>query len=167
MMKKLIKFVAPLFMTMMLLGCEGDGGSAPVGSTLAIVPPEVQWDVANPGACDPTVFNDTLFSITASQPNGQPLGETNLLITLWLADNTSSVPVMSLIADNNGNGVVDAGDETVSELGDGGYGVTTNNQGNVRVIVRMTLSCTYRGNLTVSGPSGLFASASLAVEEAN
>lgn len=167
-MRKFLKPIAPLLASIMLLqGCQGDGDAAPVGSTLTIAPSEVTWNISNPGACDPNVFADRLFVITANDPTGAPLGETDLLMTLQLAANTSNFPAMFLIADTGSlPGVVDPGDTVVSELGDGGYATKTNSEGIAKVIVRMTLSCTYRGSLDVFGSGGLlFQTVSLAVEE--
>lgn len=167
-MRNFLKPIAPVLASIMLLqGCQGDGDAAPVGSRLTIAPSEVTWTISNPGACDPNVYSDRLFVITASDPTGKPLGETDLLMTLQLAGNTSNSPIMTLIADTGSQlGVVDAGDEVVSELGDGGYKTNTNDEGIARILVRMTLSCTYRGSLDVFGSGGLlFQSVSLAVEE--
>ncbi|HID82002.1 MAG TPA: hypothetical protein EYH06_01320 [Chromatiales bacterium] len=167
-MRKFLKPIAPILASVMLLqGCQGDGDAAPVGSTLTIAPSEVTWTISNPGACDPNVYADRLFVITASDPTGAPLGETDLLMTLQLAGNTSNSPVMTLISDTGSEpGVVDAGDEVVSDVGDGGYTTKTNDEGIAKIIVRMTLSCTYKGSLDVFGSGGLlFNSVSLAVEE--
>lgn len=169
-MRKFLKLIAPILASVMLLqGCQGDGDAAPVGSTLTIAPSEVTWTIENPVACDPSVFADRAFVISASDPTGAPLGETDLLMTLQLAGNTSSFvpPPMTLIADTGSQpGVVDPGDAVVSEVGDGGYVTKTNDQGVAKIIVRMITSCTYRGSLDVFGSGGLlFQTVSLAVEE--
>jgi|GEM_PF-5581125 len=171
-MRNFLKPIAPVLASIMLLqGCQGDGDAAPIGSRITVVPSEVTWNITIPPGCDPstaTTFVDRLFVINANDPDGSPLGETDLLITLQLAENTSTSPVMIMYADNGSlSGVVDDNDEIVSELGDGGYRTNTNDEGVKRVLVRMELSCfTYGGTMAVHGSGGrLFQSVNLAVEE--
>jgi len=88
-------------------------------------------------------------------------------IHLDLAANTfSGFPVLELYDDRNNNGVIDAPEELVSDNVDEGFETKTDSdKGDKFVIVRVNLSCPYRGTLGAFIEGGVFNSIGISVEE--
>ena len=145
--------IALAALTLALAGCSAE--QLPIGATLAISPESRTVDIVERrdarGRCtiDPENHLDMPFVLTLTDGQGSPIGDTEVEVHLGFAGNSyTGYPVLALYDDRNGNGVVDAGSELVSGDGDGIARVRTSSHGGERaLLVRMNLSCAYRGEL--------------------
>ena len=134
-----------------------DSGQLPVGASLSVEPSErsflVEPNVQEDGTCviNPSLFIDMPFVLRLSGPDGSPIGDADVSAYLDLASNTfSGVPVLALFEDRNGNGIVDADTELVSNFDDDLAVVQTEDiSGDFTLLVRANTSCPYRGELFV------------------
>lgn len=148
------KFVLLALPLALLAGCGGgDKAEAPVGSTIRINPSAVMWTVtvapATSTGCNPAT--DEYFyqelNISVIGPNGRPINNAQLYVTLDLSLETSSSDSQRLYDDPTwvagpSPAVVPAG--RVS----GSYVTSTGDFGTKRLIVA-TEACTHAGNMNV------------------
>lgn len=143
--------------TVSLFGCGSD--QLPVGSSLKVFPNDVSWTIAGNGnTCDVEngPFNDQLVTLSLEDAQTRAIGGFPVELSLDLSGNTfSGAEVLSLIHDANDDGIYSA-DEKVSVDGGPIFTVNTGSlNGEVNVVVRVNLSCSYRGTLyAFAGSSG-------------
>ena len=165
MVKQQIGYTA-LFIMSALTGCsDGAGGGNPVppNSTVQLNQSGITWDIgetASPCRVRSNPYNDHTIAISVLDPNGSPLGNVDFRVVVDLSGNTyffepappepPGLPVLQLYEDRNGNGVVDDPEELVSSNTSSAFKTTTDQYtGTKMVLLRVNLSCTYRGNLHV------------------
>lgn len=151
--------VAYSAMVLMLLGCNsGSDNPLPAGAQISISPANVTFDIDqeldDDGNCiyDFNRYIDQYTVISVRNSSGSPIGDADLSVQLDFGDNSfSGVPVMELYEDANGNGVVDGIGELRSGADDPLYRAQTDEfSGEAVVIVRLNVSCPYRGSMRVS-----------------
>jgi len=141
----------------MLPGCgasDGGGGNpVPVGATVQVNPSAIQWEIGNGDPCviDPAVYNDHTVAISVLNSSGAPLGNVDIRVMADLSGNTfSGTDVIKVYDDLNGNGVIDDPAELVSSNTSPSFITKTAQYSGTRIVlVRVNLSCPYRGNLHV------------------
>lgn len=166
MVKQQVGYTA-LFIMSALTGCsDGAGGGNPVppNSTIQLNQSGITWDIgetASPCRVNPSPYNDHTIAISVLDPNGSPLGNVDLRVVADLSGNTfeptpptppalPALPALQLYEDRNGNGVVDDPAELVSSNTSSAFKTKTDQYtGTKIVLLRVNLSCTYRGNLHV------------------
>jgi hypothetical protein len=134
-----------------LQGCESDE-QLPPQSRIRIFPEQIHWKISptrQPCEINPDLYNDQTISISVVDGSDVPLGDVKVRLLLDLAGNTfSGTPRLALYADRNSNGVVDGPEELVSDESAPAFETQTGqHSGNTSVIVRVNLSCEYRGTL--------------------
>jgi hypothetical protein len=157
MFKHLLSCVLSVF-AVFLVGC-GDGGGGggdpvPPNSTVQINQPEITWEIgepADPCVVDPNYYHDHTIAISVLDPDNSPLGGVDLRIVADLSGNTfSGTTVLQLYDDRNANGVVDDPRELVSSNTMPAFRTETDRYtGTKNVLLRVNLSCPYRGSLHV------------------
>ncbi len=154
-------------------GCSSGDNPLPPGSSVSIQPTEKTWMVKEAkdenGVCiwSEDFYNDHPILISVTDPQGSPIGEADLTVSLDLAGNTFSpgFPRMKLYEDKNSNGVPDDPEELVSDENDPIYtGKTKKYTGEKHLILRMNLSCNYRGDIFAIS-DGFMGVANFSVEE--
>lgn len=160
-----------LAIVFMLGGCGSDDEAIPTESTIDIQPASKPWTIpmrATPCPYDPNLWVDERVLITVKNKDDVPLGDIRVAISADLtAAYTSGVQEsLQLYKDANNNQIVDAPDILVSGNGSPAYVTHTDEYtGAVSVLLRVNLSCPFRGNVIVTaGP--LYGSASFEVVEA-
>lgn len=144
----LIVFVLPL-----VSGCQKSSEQLPPNSSVIVNPSEITWEIANNGGVcnyDPNVYQDHTISIMVVNESNNYIPDAPLTVSLDLAGNTfSGIPVLALYDDKNGNGLADDPSELVSDNTDEIYDTNTDSvTGHKYLILRVNLSCTYRGTLS-------------------
>ena len=147
-----------------------DSGQLPVDATLSVMPESrsliIQPNLQADGSCviDPGSFVDMPFVLNLRGPNGSPIGDADVSAFLDFAGNTSSgTPVLALFEDRNGNGIVDADTELVSDVDDDLAVVQTDDvSGDFTLLVRVNTSCPFVGDLVVFS-DGLLDTATIAL----
>ena len=135
-------------------GCSDDT-PLPPGSSVTVQPDKKEWlieeNLDERGNCiwREDYYNDQPVLITVTDSQGSPIGEADLTVSLDLAGNTfSSHSRMKLYEDKDGNGVPDDPAELVSDEDDPMYrGKTEKYSGEKHLVLRMNLSCNYRGQI--------------------
>lgn len=178
--KKPLHILAGLSLAL-LIGCGGDD-QLPNDTKVVISPDTINWETQSTldanGSC--IVFEDfyvdELITVRVEDGSGRPLGDTEIIVTLALAENTSGslvrgftsdgnlIPVVSMYDDRNGNMLPDE-DELVSG-GDDPLLITKTEEytGSKTILVRMNVSCGYRSRLSVNA-GGYYESIEIEVEE--
>lgn len=162
--------VALTLILSLVAGCGGDDHPVPPKSTVVIGPQSVTWDIPqrqSPCPYDPALYVDQVFVIRVEDSDSVPLGGVDLRILTSLSGNTSSgvQEALRLYDDYNGNGVVDDPEELVSGNGAPAYFTKTEEfSAEKSVIVRINLSCAFRGMLEVSA-GGFYGNAQMQVVE--
>jgi len=141
----------------LLAGCgasEGGGGNpVPVGATVQVNPETIQWEIGNGDPCviDPGIYNDHTIAISVLNNSGAPIGNVDIRVMADLSGNTfSGIDVIKVYDDLNGNGVIDDPAELVSSNTSPSFVTKTEHYSGTRnVMVRVNLSCPYRGNVHV------------------
>ena len=132
-----------------LSGCE-ETNQLPVGSTAEIFPSEVQWNIQTGSNCnfEDGPFNDQRISVALKDADGLPLIDAPLTISLDLSDSTfNSTAVLALYDDTDGDGLFND-NERVSTDKQSAYNTRTNSRsGSKLLMVRVNLSCPYKGSL--------------------
>lgn len=141
-----------------LSGCE-ETNQLPVGSTAEIFPSEVQWNIQAATSCnfEDGPFNDQRVSVSLKDADGLPLIDAPITISLDLSDSTfSSTAVLALYDDTDGDGLF-GDNERVSTDEQSAYNTRTNSRsGSKQLMVRVNLSCPYKGSLyAFAGNSGV------------
>lgn len=141
-----------------LLACnDGSDNPLPAGATINISPTSKSFDIVEDrdeeGNCIFDVNNtiDQYVTIAVRSQQGSPIGQADLAISLDFGANSfSGLPVMELYDDMNGNGVADGPEERVSDANDPLFRAHTEEYTGERVVIlRLNLSCAYRGSLNV------------------
>lgn len=152
----------PLALAATLLACaacdDGSDNPLPVGATVTVSPQTKTFEIDEEiqdenGNClfNPGFYVDQSIVITVTDGQGSPIGKADLNISLDLGANTfSGLPVMELYDDMNGNGLADRPEERVSDFNDPIFRTKTREfTGERIVILRLNVSCAYRGSLNV------------------
>lgn len=151
----------PLALAATLLVCaacdDGSDNPLPVGATVNVSPPSKTFDIEEnldeDGNCFiiPGFYVDQSIVITVTDGQGSPIGKADLNISLDLGANTfSGFSAMELYDDLNGNGLADGPEERVSDASDPIFRTKTRQFTGERVVIlRLNLSCEYRGALMV------------------
>lgn len=162
------RHLAIIWMALLGFSACGPGGNedpVPPGSSVTINPQDITWEITPSASCVEGIYNDHTLTVTVQNGNGVPLGDVDLLIRSDLAANTSFVDVIRLYDDVNGNGVVDHPQELVSaNNGPAFFTKTDKFSGSRTLLVRVNVSCTYRGSVTVHAGSA-FGSTSIEVTD--
>lgn len=154
------KIPSIVFPILVLVGCSTDPQISPT-SRMSIQPESLRFDVDevtdSNGNCIfiPEFFQDVPVNLAIVNANDQAVGDSRIAVYLDFSGNTfSGLEVLQLFADNNGNGVIDPTDELITGIGDDAVVVqTTRFGGNALLLLRINLSCGFRGNLfAFSGP---------------
>ncbi|MFQ5995605.1 MAG: hypothetical protein ACE5K1_10990 [Acidiferrobacterales bacterium] len=149
-----------ILLSLALISCGQDG---PVASSLegtgSIVanPATIEWNVGAGAGCSgtnpPAQFNNHRIQITTFNPDGTPIGEADIEMTLELSDNTTSpIPVMFLYDDLNGNGVLEAAEQVSSIASPNVYRTTTDESTGVKFMwlqVALDAGCSYAANFRI------------------
>jgi hypothetical protein len=154
--------------SMFVMACD-QTGQLPNGAEVRISPSGHSIDITQvtntQGSClfDPTLYIDTPLLLSVHDDQGSPIGEAEVSVNIEFAGNSFlGPPVLSLYDDLNSNGVVDAETEYVSGREDDAYtGKTAKFSGEKLMLLRINLSCPYKGNIYVRSQ---FASNSINVE---
>lgn len=166
-MKKKIHTLA-VWLLVGLVGCGASENPVPTDATVQINPSSIPWEISDrPSPClvDPSIYNDHTIAISVMDSNNSPLGNVDIRITADLTGNTfSGIDVIRVYDDLNGNGVVDDPAELVSSITSPAFTTKTSNVGTKLILVRVNLSCPYRGNLNVYAGSA-FGSTNIEVSE--
>ena len=148
----------------------GDSNPVPVNSNVTLSSSDSKWEISpsydpNTGAClySDNFYVDEVLVVSVTDSSSRPLGDVSVFMTLSLAGNTflgetpggtTFTAPFKLYEDMNGNGVVDDPEELVSAVGDPFYFTRTDEYtGTKMIVVRVNVSCTYRGYLTVTAGS--------------
>jgi len=158
-----MKFATAVLATALLAvtGC-GNDNEVPTGGSVLINPTTLTWNVAADPAtavCNTSGSDyDQLetYVITVLDSKGNPLGKTELRVTLTFAGNNANFPLMWLMDDLNGDGSVTntdgtiQTDEIVNAIDDPSvYVVDTDENGSKTLFIWLSLSCPYGGFLQV------------------
>lgn len=168
------RLLLPVLLSSVVACNSGDDNTLPPGAKVSVSPESKSWQIEENrdenGNCvfDPDIYNDQLIVITVFDGQGSPIGKADLTVSLDLAGNTfTGFPVLSLYDDKNSNGVVDGLEELVSDNNDPLFrDKTAEYSGEKMLILRMNLSCQYRGDLSVMS-DGYFGSANFEVLATN
>ena len=152
-----------------LAGCgASDENPVPTNATVQVNPSSIPWEIPErpiPCPVNLAFYNDHTIAISVVDSNNSPLGNVDLRITADLSGNThSGIERIKVYDDLNGNGVVDDPDELVSSNISPAFTTKTSNVGTKLILVRVNLSCPYRGNLNVYAGSA-FGSTNIEVSE--
>lgn len=157
----------PLVIALALIGCGNDSAQLPPEATIEISPDFKEWTVVANDQTDAEgntacvviddLYQDELISVRVLDGQGRAIEDAELVFSLNLAGNTfSGQAVLSLYNDLNDNFVADPGELVSTANNDLLVTRTDEFTGNKYVIIRMNLSCPYRGELSVfsDGVSG-------------
>ena len=136
---------------------DGSDNPLPADATVNVSPISKSFDVVEntdeAGLCviDESRYIDQFVTISVTNGQGSPIGQADLAISADFGGNTfSGYPVMALYDDNNGNGVIDGPGERVTDANDPLFRTKTAEYTGERVLIlRMNLSCAYRGSVNV------------------
>lgn len=136
---------------------DGSDNPLPAGATVNVSPVSKSFDVVEntdeAGTCviDENRFIDQHITISVLDPQGSPIGQADLSISADFGANTyGGYPVMALYDDMNGNGVIDGPAERITDANDPLFRTKTEEYSGERVVMlRMNLSCAYRGSVNV------------------
>ena len=132
-----------------LVSCGGSD-QVPVGSTLVAFPNQVDWQIGESDSCDVIngPFNDTQVNLSLADAEGRAIVDTNVDISLDLSEGSFNGPeLLSLFFDQDGNGNFSEDERVLSADGPVFTTRTDGDNGVIRVLVRVNLSCPFRGSL--------------------
>ncbi len=114
--------------------------------TINIDPPE---DLNQACTVDPNRYQDFPLNIVLTDGQDSPIGDAEVSVYVDFSGNTyGGLDTLQLYEDKNGNGVVDVEFELVSDYNAPIFRTRTDTyHGNTVLILRMNLSCTYRGSV--------------------
>lgn len=166
-----ILFTAATLSWITACGGGGDESQIPPGATVTVTPQEKTWDIQPQLDSNENCiffedfYQDELVLVTVQDSQGRAIGDADLLVSLNLSEQTfSGLTVMELYEDRDGD-FIPSPEERVSDDNDPLLMTKTDEfSGSVNLIVRMNLSCTYRGTLMVVA-EGVSGSAEFAVRE--
>ena len=168
--KYVVNAILTLGCSLFLWSCNNvTSNQLPPGTSVRVDPENITWTIANTGGVcnfNPDFYQDQTITVMVVNDSGTFIPDAPLSFTLDLAANTfSGVPVMALYNDVNNNGVVDGPNELVSDNTSGAYTDFTDKvNGSKQVIVRVNLSCTYKGTLYVLS-DGFMGTTTIEVDE--
>lgn len=157
----IITAMAVLLPGMFLSSCNSDSYVVP-GASISITPSSSSYDIQEvvdeDGFCVyyADYFQDVPLSISLTDEFNRALTDAPMTVYVDFSGNTfSGEEVLQLFHDKNGNGVVDTLDERVSGASDEAFRTRTSSRsGTIELMLRMNLSCAYRGSLyAFSGPA--------------
>lgn len=139
-----------------LVACD-QSGQLPSDAEVRISPSGHSIDITqitdDQGSClfDPNIYVDTPLLLSVHDSQGSPIGEADVSVNIEYAGNSFlGPPVLALFDDLNSNGVVDVETEYVSGREDDAYtGKTAKYSGEKLMLLRINLSCPYKGNIYV------------------
>ncbi len=145
-----------VILSSVLVACD-QSGQLPNDAEVRISPSGHSIDITQvtdeQGSClfDPNVYVDTPLLLSVHDKQGSPISEAEVSVNIEYASNSFlGPPVLALFDDLNSNGVVDAETEYVSGREDDAYtGKTAKYSGEKLMLLRINLSCPYRGNIYV------------------
>lgn len=144
-----LKLTAILAGLLMLGGCE-QTNQLPADSKISVFPTDVQWNIGNRTTCNLVEgpFNDQQVQLSLVDADNLPLIQAPLTVSLDLSESSSNgAAVLGLYDDLNGDGLYQH-DELVSDNTRAAYATHTDSRSGVkRLMVRVNLSCPYRGSL--------------------
>ena len=148
-------YLAILFGGWLLSSCSSSS-QMPPDTQLRIYPTEktirVSPLITSAGSCvqELDYYQDVPIQLVLEAPDSQPVGDAIIQVYADYSGNTSAtLEVMSLYQDVNQNGVIDAQDRKVSTSEDGVLQVRSDRwHGNATVLLRVDLSCPFRGYVT-------------------
>ncbi len=152
------KSMAAIALVGTLAACnDGSDNPLPAGATVNVSPLNKSFDVVEnadeAGNCfiDENSYIDQYITISVVNGQGSPIGQADLAVSADFGANTfSGYPVMALYDDRNGNGVIDGPEELVTDANDPLFRTrTAEYTGERMLILRMNLSCAYRGSVNV------------------
>jgi hypothetical protein len=161
--KKSSRWIAVVALAGLLNGCGSESG-APSGSTIGVAPSPKTWEVAATEDTDPYSFIDQPVAVTVRGPNGQPINDVDITVSLDLSPGTvpPGFEVMFLFEDDNGDGVPDTGPYAgpsppdITDMAVGAlalpYRTKVNSFGTKQFVLRMAIYggiLSYRGQLNV------------------
>lgn len=153
----------------LLSGCSGEPYTTSQ-SSIVLSPPSSSYDIEElkdaEGAClfSSEFYQDVAIRLALTDGLGRAIGDAPVTVYVDYTANTfSGREALQLYSDINGNGVVDTPDELVSGAGDEAFrSRTRNSNGTLDLLLRINLSCAYRGNLyAFSGPVAAVSSISV------
>lgn len=154
-----IKKYIPLAFVVLAVAACSSSEQLPINTTVRISPTEKTFHIAPPedgvNRCSLGHYQDIPLLISVEDEQGSPVGGVDVGVYVDFTANTYSGPdVLRLFYDRNGNGVVDEETEFVSAEEDGAFISKTHRyNGNLLLILRINLSCVYRGNVfAYAGP---------------
>ena len=142
------------FLAIFISACSSDPQLAP-DSTIRITPGSQNFEITelldDQGNCIfiPGFFQDLPISLAVINSSNQVVGNANVTVFTDFSGNTFSGPeFLQLFSDSNGNGVVDSPDELVSGVDDDAFSIRTDRfSGTANLLLRVNLSCEFRGNV--------------------
>lgn len=167
------KTIAATALAGALTACnDGSDNPLPGGATVNVSPQNKSFDIAEnldqAGNCiiDDTRYIDQYITISVNDVHGSPIGQADLTVSADYGANTfSGYPVMALYDDTNGNGVIDGPEERVTDADDPLFRTKTAEYTGERVLIlRMNLSCSFRGSVNAMS-DGFFGSGDFEVKE--
>lgn len=170
--KRFYLFIVISALAILNSGCSSD--QLPNDTQISISPASHTIDIIEQrDANDRCLFNpdnhvDLPLVLGLTNGDGSPIGDSEISVYLDFAGNTfSGFPALSLYEDRNSNGVVDAETELVSGSDDDIAVVKTGRyDGSHRMLLRVNLSCGYRGGVyAVAGGNVARSSISVTAEE--
>lgn len=148
-MKTLTQIVLAAVTGIFLSGC-GQSDQLPVGASLRAFPQQVSWQIAPSTSCniDEGRFNDSLITVSLLDDESNGLLDVPVDLSLDLSETTGNgASVLTLFFDNNSDGIY-TDDEIVSVAGGPVFSAKTDSDnGVIQLLVRVNLSCPYRGQL--------------------
>jgi hypothetical protein len=164
-------FVTSLMLTATVLlgGCNtSSSDQLPPNSEVRVNPETLEWTIANNnGVCNYNAgfYEDHTISIMVVNESGNYIPDAPLKVSLDLTSNTfTGIPVMALYHDENSNGIAED-HELVSDTTSDIYEARTDpHTGTKYLIVRVNLSCAYKGTLYAFS-DGFMGTLSISVEE--
>ncbi|MEE9321486.1 MAG: hypothetical protein V3U76_13630 [Granulosicoccus sp.] len=153
---------------LMLSSCTTE--QLPIGAHLIVSPSEhtikiiENRDANDRCMLNPDYYVDFPVVITLLDVNESPIGDHDVSVYLDFAANTfSGYGLLALYKDANGNGVVDGDEELVSGREDNIAVVSTHSlYGSETLLLRVNLSCSFKGSITAIA-NGVVGKASILV----
>lgn len=127
-----------------------DTDQLPVGAEIKAFPEEVSWIVGPAETCvfSPDYYNDTIVSLSLVDENNSGIVDAAIDVSLDLSEATfTGTETLRLYYDKNADGIYSE-DEKVSVADGPLFSARTDSlNGVLRVMVRVNLSCPYKGTL--------------------
>jgi len=146
---KIVKSSVVALMACCLFSCN-DTDQVPVGAQIKAFPEEVNWIVGPAETCifSPDYYNDTIVTLSLVDENNSGIVDTAMDVSLDLSEAAfTGTERLRLYYDKNVDGIYTE-DEKVSVADGPLFSARTDSlNGVLRVMVRVNLSCPYKGTL--------------------